>query len=544
VIGATAPGQRGPGAAPGIAIALLVFVVAAWAILARDPSERVVAFTDDAYYYYGVAANVTAGRGFTFDGIHPTNGFQPLWLGMLLPLFAAVPGAEARLIGVLLLQAALLAAGAWLVWDLLRRRAGASAASLVVLAFFALPGSRGFWLGMESAIVLVTLAIAWRCWLRFEECGREGSSGAHERAGPAERGGAAWRFGLAAAFMSLARLEGAIGTLAVVGVAAVRARRRGEPWSLGTLMALLLPMGALVGAYILWNQWLFGTPGPVSGQVKAYWVSRLTTAQRVRGLLDLQWPGRRIATLLSGLSMPEIPALIVPLLVLLTAIALAWRRRDQVAGVVRATGIGFPLVACGAIILADHLVVGPYLGDWATVPASLLTAIVIGVLGARAPAAPLLAAGLAVAFAARIPLEIRSERRAQTRFNGQAYSIARVMRDRLPPDAVVHSPFSGVLAYYSGRRVVNLDGLVNSPEYLREVVRGGRWEALVRRERPDALVDVDCGPESPQVGLRGILDRLPRGAGCLVPDERIPSVPMGDDCRITTWKIHPEACEP
>jgi putative effector of murein hydrolase len=43
---------------------------------------------DDAYYYYKVAQNISEGRGSTFDGIHPTNGYHPLWLVICIPIFA------------------------------------------------------------------------------------------------------------------------------------------------------------------------------------------------------------------------------------------------------------------------------------------------------------------------------------------------------------------------------------------------------------------------------------------------------------------------
>ncbi|XOV69005.1 MAG: hypothetical protein ACFHU9_07420 [Fluviicola sp.] len=42
--------------------------------------------SDDLYYYSQIAGHVASGDGFTFDGIHPTNGFQPLFLFLLVPL--------------------------------------------------------------------------------------------------------------------------------------------------------------------------------------------------------------------------------------------------------------------------------------------------------------------------------------------------------------------------------------------------------------------------------------------------------------------------
>jgi hypothetical protein len=43
---------------------------------------------DDAYYYFKVAQNISEGHGSTFDGIHLTNGYHPLWLLVCIPIFA------------------------------------------------------------------------------------------------------------------------------------------------------------------------------------------------------------------------------------------------------------------------------------------------------------------------------------------------------------------------------------------------------------------------------------------------------------------------
>lgn len=43
---------------------------------------------DDAYYYFKVAQNISEGKGSTFDGINPTNGYHPLWMAVCIPIFA------------------------------------------------------------------------------------------------------------------------------------------------------------------------------------------------------------------------------------------------------------------------------------------------------------------------------------------------------------------------------------------------------------------------------------------------------------------------
>lgn len=42
---------------------------------------------DDAFYYFLTAKNFIAGNGITFDTLAPTNGFHPLWFFVITPLF-------------------------------------------------------------------------------------------------------------------------------------------------------------------------------------------------------------------------------------------------------------------------------------------------------------------------------------------------------------------------------------------------------------------------------------------------------------------------
>jgi len=44
--------------------------------------------TDDAFYYFKTAQNITEGNGITFDGLTLTNGFHPLWMVICVPVFA------------------------------------------------------------------------------------------------------------------------------------------------------------------------------------------------------------------------------------------------------------------------------------------------------------------------------------------------------------------------------------------------------------------------------------------------------------------------
>lgn len=51
---------------------------------------------DDGYYFMTIARNLVRGLGPTFDTIHETNGFHPLWLACGLTAFFSVVMGLAR----------------------------------------------------------------------------------------------------------------------------------------------------------------------------------------------------------------------------------------------------------------------------------------------------------------------------------------------------------------------------------------------------------------------------------------------------------------
>ena len=59
-------------------------------LLASNQLGRSSLFVDDAYYYFEIARNIARGNGSTWDGLHTTNGYHPLWMVMLLPVVFVV----------------------------------------------------------------------------------------------------------------------------------------------------------------------------------------------------------------------------------------------------------------------------------------------------------------------------------------------------------------------------------------------------------------------------------------------------------------------
>ena len=100
---------------------------------------------DDAYYYFRIAQNIAAvGEGSTWDGLHTTNGYHPLWLLALIPFYVVWQGKAAGMVVPKVLAAAL-----WIV-DLVQIRAIARIVG----------AERTFWIG-----ALPSAAVSWhlRC---------------------------------------------------------------------------------------------------------------------------------------------------------------------------------------------------------------------------------------------------------------------------------------------------------------------------------------------------------------------------------------------
>ncbi len=71
-----------------IILIIVVLAVHLYAALSDAYNMPNIWFTrDDAYYYFKVAQNITEGKGSTFDGINPTNGYHPLWMAICIPIF-------------------------------------------------------------------------------------------------------------------------------------------------------------------------------------------------------------------------------------------------------------------------------------------------------------------------------------------------------------------------------------------------------------------------------------------------------------------------
>ncbi len=115
---------------------------------------------DDAYYYFKVAQNISEGHGSTFDGIHPTNGYHPLWLLICIPIFALARYDLILPLRILAIVVGLLQYGTAILLYRLLRRAISRPAGMLAAAYWLFNSYILLFLyktGVESGIALLLL---------------------------------------------------------------------------------------------------------------------------------------------------------------------------------------------------------------------------------------------------------------------------------------------------------------------------------------------------------------------------------------------------
>jgi hypothetical protein len=487
-------------------VGLTVFFALGGALPFMDTATLVTALYshDDCFYYFQIARNLGEGRGFTFDGLHETNGFHPLWLLVLVPLFLVVPGDGPPLFAVALLEVALVTAAAVVVYRVLRRRIAASAALVGALLLVAQPGiSRSFRVGMESSLLLLMLALTWRSWLTLPQASP-----------PPPRH--ALTLGLWCAACFFTRIE-AIMVLPAILLLGWRWLRRHPRF----VLLLTAPTALCAAGYLAWNRTAFGVWLPISGIIKAEWTNQATLRQRLVSLLRVDWLGERVFREVFGadfLFAGSWGPTALHAVILCVLGWLVWRYRGLVGRAIKRSGAAFVLVS-GLLIVAVDRVTVMYVEQWQNGVLFAMSAVLSAALLATAPrAAGAVAACAAAVGLARTPLQLWHTRDAEGHPSYYTVQAAGWLRANTAPSQRVGAwNGGGMLGYFSARPVVILDGLVNDARFLREVIGSGRLEEYLTRERIDLIGDAACSVDT---SFEHVLTRNTR---------RRPTLPLSPD---------------
>ncbi len=426
---------------------------------------------DDAYYYLKIAENISDGKGATFDGIHKTNGFHPLWL-LILTALSAIPG----LSGVTLVRAVMVLQSFLYLGILILIRKNAEAvlnpymigALLLVTVyprFFQV-----FLSGMESGLVVMLLLLLFYLLPRI----MSGLNGERWPLYGLGMGGL-----LAAAVLSrLDTIFFAAVILVFVVVNDLRQRRTATSATYGAILA----GGVIVIAalpFLIWNYANFGTIATTSSLMKVKW--------------NFAGIGTHAVQMLTGF-----PEYLIAFVISLVGTGIVFLNKPYLRRGLRRTflrPLGLYLLAASFLLAFYFLFHKWALNSYAL--AFLLPAIILGVItvfialreeirfGKKRRIFALIMFGLAVIAA--LGTQAYSLRRREMGMTIRVYETALWAKENTPEDSVFAMKDCGVFGYYSERNTINLDGLVNDLDY-QEYLRGGRLEEYLELNQVDYFV--------------------------------------------------------
>jgi hypothetical protein len=421
-----------------VAVAIaIVWIVLRWIL----PTTWFV--FDDAFFYFGIARNLAHGRGSTFDGLHPTNGYHPLWLAVCtLPHLLGFDDDVAVRIDVSIGILALLGAAISILKILERQEAGFAPKAVVLLALFSPFGITVFANGLESSASVLFLA------LLLERLDAHGKDLFAEPVRPRIE------IALLACGAFLSRTDAVFLLPWLGGWMLVRS------WNLRRAAQMLGPPIAVVAAYMAVNQLAFGAATQVSGDLK-----RVTP---------------------NGLAVVMTIALLAAPFLFARQTPSGWLQRTP-AFVSRT----FPMLGFVCSLLAYYQGFQRYQQLWYFVGPILFGVTLLAHLVMDADAdgkkstARTIVAIAALGVIANVVDVLRPGRYAM---NAAQREAGVWVRDNVPNDAVLGSWDSGAIGYYSHRNVINLDGEANSVAYAR-ALRAGKSAEWAKDERIDYVVN-------------------------------------------------------
>ena len=453
--GTAAGGRAFPWELQFFAAVCLGYLVLIWA---WQPAT--ITFTvDDTYYYLKTACNLAGGFGPTFDRIALTNGFHPLWMLILVLLrfFSSTDMDQfARL--ALSMQVFLVFLGTYF----LSRIEGFGGRRLFLLmgvflsCFYC---AKILINGLETALQFFFLSAAMLYWQRLRISRFSLSSGR-------------WLIlGLLVAAATLARLSAGLfaGMLLLMPVIWPTSgeARAGLARRIKASFCGLSVLTGLVLAYCVWNVWIFGQPTPVSGAIKFG--------------LDAQ-----IGLLGRG-------GVVAVNLIILAAYWVFFNKKSKEGSEVKA--LFFPVLSYFALDSAYNFGLrGEFSLQatriWYLLPSFTLFLLYCGYLLSR----PLTRLKKTTALLLLAGFALFTVYTWGYRINPKSYSlyqsavkVAHWLDRHTAKDTLCAAWDAGYVAGYTQRRLINLDGLINSWDYKKNYLSQGRVNQYIIEQKVDCI---------------------------------------------------------
>lgn len=530
--GEDAVGERRRGPTISAAAHKTILLAAAWvgvgervAIICRQPQKVLARYgSDDLFYFTEVARHVAEGQGVSFDGVNSTSGVQPLWVLLLAPWARLFDGHASFALSVDLS----LVTAITVVSGLLMPR--------VVRALLDREPLRGSTDGASRRALGTLAGCVWLVHPRVLEVTFEGTEGALAAlcwqlsilAWLAEdRPRATVRLGAALGMGTLARVD----HLVLAAAFMIWPRRRSR--SLSRAVTIGMPVAALWGSWLLFCLRTTGSIVPDSGASKRVGHERLFrlmlqgSTERPGGWEEAWRQARIDAGVLrdafshlfrAGGHVSRFSALASVVVVICLLMGFARSRRRAAAKSVRSLRADvaqtapltmalchslWPVWLAAATVLGSYIVVLHHVRGWYTMPLQLMVTLVASALCLDAAGA--LEQGN-VAWVGMLPRRPHLLALTCVVWMGAAWAEDILFRPWLsqaafvtaarrivaitPPGARIGAFNSGIIGAFAtqdGRRVTNLDGVVNHASLLAN--EAGTITAYIANEGIEFVAD-------------------------------------------------------
>ncbi len=419
-------------------------------VLFMDSQGAVLSvFSDDAFYYFKIAKNITSGAGCTFDGIAPTNGFHPLWMLYNVLVYQLANGGLLTPLIVILVTGGLLAfASLVLIYRLVDRFVapglGSVAVVLALLPNLLTAMINGLETGLQILLVLLFVYFCYReRWLDSSVQGRR-----------------AILIGFFLGVVTLSRLDSVFLIASVLCLTLLAAVLRLVDLKTAIRRTVMICAGfaLTMTPYLAWNRIVFGRFMPLSGRVKSSFPA-------LRSPLNLK----------SDVRIGAMMIVVLILLVVIVSVVRSYRDRDAKKTVTS------PLVmlAIASILHFTHIFLfmswGVYWWHFVlygiTIALALPRSFYLVLESRRRLRYILQIAVILPLIAVTVYLRINEVQIKKRQHEGWMQAALWV-RENTEPDAVIAILDAGLFGYYSERKVINLDGKANGHEYYRHLQKG------------------------------------------------------------------------
>jgi hypothetical protein len=501
---------------PGLLVVLAAAAAAHLAVAVMDfPTLARNGFLyDDSFYDFQIARHIAQGDGPTFDGTHLTNGFQPLYVAVLVPLYRVAGSSETVPIHAALVISALFSvASAYLLYRLLARRVNEAAAIIAAGAWsFAPIVMRQTANGLETSLAVFMIAVTVCFYLETVRPGLHAS-----RRRMIAMGALAGGCILARADLGFLVLAMCLDYLLVR-----RAQRAGHRWrtevaiAAGTCLVVCLPWMvygiAAVGSpvpesgratrflalayapFFDLGPATMSAEGPTASFVATHFLRSVETFKVVPVLHPAFRAVRKAGVRLDASHGSEIAADVLGVAVLFGFVFWWMKRRRSDEGR-PAREFEFLIWFSAAMIAAySTFVFGVFFFLRYYYPVYFVAMIFAGcaahdviqhVQKSRAPVRRVALAAAGAYAAALLFMGYGSAFRSLPVY--RFYDAARWIRTHTDSSDTIGVFQSGAIGYLSGRRVINLDGKVNREAF--EALREGRLSTYVASAGIDLLMD-------------------------------------------------------